>query len=443
MISASESRAEYLAKVKGRYVKSQAMLERAMVRIPIGSQTFSKSHLQYPKNAAPHFLDRGQGSRVWDIDGNEYVDLVNGLLPVILGYTDPDVDEAVSKQLKKGISFSLATPLEIELAEKVAEIIPCGEMCRFFKNGTDATSAAVRVARAATGRDHIAVCGYHGWQDWYIGSTARSKGVPNAVREMTHVWNYNDLSSLQSLFDKFPNQIAAVIMEPMNVADPNAGFLQSVADLTQKNGALFVFDEIITGFRFDLKGAQMLFGVTPDLASFGKSMANGFAISMLAGKKEFMKELEEVFLSGTFGGEALSLTAALATIKKMEEAPVHQHLINQGSKLTKNLDGIISKHGLGDVLGTCGHPTWSFITFKDHEKATLWEIKSLYLQEMLARGVLTLGSHNLSFSHTDEDLELIAAAQEASIRTVAEALDSGSLRSYLVGEPIEPLFKVR
>ncbi|MEA2552217.1 MAG: glutamate-semialdehyde -aminomutase [Fimbriimonadaceae bacterium] len=434
---------QHLERIHARYAKSREMLERAQQTIPLGSQTFSKSHIQFPTGAAPHFLDKGKGSHVWDVDGNEYVDFVNGLLPVILGYGDPDVDDAVQKQLRRGVSFSLATELEIELAELLVKHIPCAEKVRFGKNGTDATSAAVRLSRAFTGKDRVAVCGYHGWQDWYIGSTLRFKGVPDAVRDLTHTFTYNDLSSLQRILQEHPNEFSCVVMEPMTVTYPRPGFLQGVAELTHKHGVLLVFDEIITGFRFSLGGAQEMFGVKPDLATFGKSMGNGYPISAIVGRSDVMDEMEEIFFSGTFGGEALSLAATIATIKKMEREPVLQHLHKVGEQITASVNDLLKKHRLEDCVSISGHPSWTLLSFKDTAKATLWEIKSLYLQEVIARGILTGGSHNTSFSHTDEDLAQLERAQDEAFAIIREAIDSGDIRSFLVGKPIEPLFRVR
>ena len=222
-------------------------------------------------------------------------------MPVVLGYRDPDVDDAVRRQLDLGITFSLATELEAEVAEKLVDAVPCAEMVRFGKNGSDATTGAVRVARAATGREIVAVCGYHGWHDWYVGSTTRNKGIPKAVQGLTEQFEYNNLGSLQSLFDKHPGRIAAVIMEPMNMIEPEDGFLQSVAALTRKEGAILIFDEIITGFRFARGGAQEYFGVTPDISAFGKALGNGMPIAAVVGRREIMMEMEEIFFSSTFG----------------------------------------------------------------------------------------------------------------------------------------------
>lgn len=432
-----------LDSIRARYKKSQEMLARAEQTIPLGSQTFSKAAMQFPSYAAPHFLDRGKGSHVWDVDGNEYVDFMNGLLPVILGYCDPDVDRAVREQMEKGVSFSLATELEMELAELLVKHIPCAEKVRFGKNGTDATSAAVRLARAYTGRDRVAVCGYHGWQDWYIGSTLRHKGVPDAVRNLTSAFAYNNLESLEKVLSQHSGEFAAVVMEPMNVAYPAEGFLQGVADLAHEHGALFVLDEIITGFRFSLRGAQGMFGVTPDLATFGKSMGNGYPISAVVGRADVMDEMEEIFFSGTFGGEALSLAACIAVIHKMEREPVLEHLGKIGSNITHSVQRLIAKHGLEECVSLNGHPSWTIFAFKDTPKATMWEIKSLYLQEVIARGIFTLGTHNTSYSHNDADLAQLESAQDEAFGIVREAIDSGDIRSYLAGPPIEPLFKVR
>ena len=289
------------------FERSQLFLARAEQVIPLGSQTFSKSRTQYPWGVSPYFVQRAQGTRVWDLDGNEYIDFVNSLASVTLGYQDEDVTRAVAEQLQhSGVIFSLPHPLECEVAELICEMVPCAEMVRFGKNGSDATAAAVRLMRAHTARDHVAVCGYHGWQDWYIGSTARNRGVPQATRELTHAFAYNDLGSLQALFERYPGQIAGIVMEPMGATEPQPGFLQAVKDLAHREGALLTFDETITGFRFANGGAQAWFGVTPDLASFGKGLANGYPVSAIAGRRDVMKLMEEVFFSFTFGGETLS-----------------------------------------------------------------------------------------------------------------------------------------
>src|SRR3989338_1892781 len=269
--------------MKNKFKKSNQLFKKVKEMIPLASQTFSKSYLIYVKGFAPLFLTHGQGSRVWDVDGHQYIDFVNGLLPIVLGYQYPAVDEAIKRQLKKGITFSMASVLEYELARLLIKHIPCAEMVRFGKNGSDVTAGGVRIARGGTGREHVAVCGYHGWQDWYIGSTTRNLGVPKSTQAMTHKFVYNDIVSLEKIFKKYRGKIAAVIMEPMSYEEPKNNFLQKVKQLAHKHGALLIFDEIVTGFRFGLGGAQSYFGVIPDLAAFGKGMANGLPISALVG----------------------------------------------------------------------------------------------------------------------------------------------------------------
>lgn len=426
-----------------RYAHSEQLLERALRTIPLGSQTFSKSKTQYPMGVSPFFIQCGQGSRVWDVDGNEYVDFINSLAAITLGYSDPEVDAAVRRQLDDGIIFSLPHPLEMEVAEQLVKLVPCAEMVRFGKNGSDATAGAIRLARAFTGRDHVAVCGYHGWQDWYIGSTARNRGVPKATQELTHTWAYNDIESLDKLFQEYPGQIAAVIMEPMNVFEPKAGFLESVKELAHKHGAILVFDETVTGFRYAVGGAQAYFGVTPDLATFGKGLANGYPVSAVAGRADIMRLMEEVFFSFTFGGEALSLAAALATMKKLECEPVTETLYRQGRKVLEKLASIVNESGASDFLGVAGNPTWSFLLIKDTETYSQWQIKTLFLQEMFARGILTIGSHNMSYSHSDADLDKLFAAYREVIPMMADAVNNRKLEAMLRCEPLQPLFRVR
>jgi glutamate-1-semialdehyde 2,1-aminomutase len=428
--------------MSSRYKQSEALLARAEAVIPLGAQTFSKSRTQFPLGISPYFATRAKGSRVWDADGHEYVDMINALCSVTLGHCDDDVTAAVQEQLLRGTIFSLSSELEIEVAEKIVELVPCAEKVRFGKNGSDATSGAIRIARAFTGRDRVAVCGYHGWQDWYIGSTARHKGVPQAVRDLTHTWAYNDAGSLEKLFKEHPGEFAAVILEPMNVAYPKPGFLQDVQALCRQHGALLVFDETITGFRYAIGGAQELFGVTPDLATFGKGLANGYPVSAVAGRADVMKMMEEVFFSFTFGGETLSLAAAKATMAKLQREPVVDTMRASGERVLRDTQAAIDSHELGDVFALAGHPTWSFLQFKDARGHTMWEIKTLFMQEMLRRGVLTYGTHNMSYAHGPQDLDKLAAAYDEVFAVIRRGLASG-IRPLLEAEVLEPLFRVR
>lgn len=426
-----------------RYKKSEQLLERALKSIPLGSQTFSKSRTQYPFGVSPYFIERGQGANVWDADGNQYTDYVMSLAAVTLGYNDPDVTTAVATQLGNGVIYSLPHRLEMEVAEMIIERVPCAEAVRFGKNGSDATSGAIRIARAYTGRDRVAVCGYHGWQDWYIGSTARNRGVPKAVSGLTHTFAYNDISSLEKLFADYPQQFAAVILEPMNVTPPTSGYLQALKECVHRHGALLIFDETITGFRYEVGGAQQRFGVTPDLASFGKGLANGYPVSAVCGRADVMKLMEEIFFSFTFGGELLSLAAAKACLHKLTQIDVIGHIKKLGEKLMAGLNTQISKYGLEDLMSVGGDPTWSFLLLRDTPKYTSWEIKTLYLQEMFARGILTLGTHNLSFAHSESDIDHLLQSYTEVFAVLKQAVREEKLYELLHCKPLEPLFKVR
>lgn len=426
-----------------RYTKSTEFLKRACKTVPLGSQTFSKSKVQYPVGAAPFFIEKGQDATVWDIDGNQYTDFVNGLLAIFLGYNDADVNKAVEEQMKKGTIFSLPGTLETEVAEMLVNLIPCAEMVRYGKNGSDATSGCIRLARAFTGRDRVAVCGYHGWQDWYIGTTARNKGVPESTRKLSHSFVYNDIESLHKLFKEFPDQFAAVIMEPMNVSEPTKNFLGEVKELAHKNGALFILDEVITGFRFAKGGAQELFGVTPDLASFGKGMGNGYPISAVVGRADIMHLMEEIFFSTTLGGELLSLAASRAVIQKIQREPVVEHIHRIGKQVIEGATAVVKKFDLGNHIEVKGHPAWSFMTIKDFDGISQWEVRTLFLQEMFKNGIFSNGSHNISYAHQDSHVKQLLQAYDKTLPVIAQAIKERNIKKYLEGEVLEPLYRVR
>ena len=424
------------------YDLSKKLLARATKAIPLGSQTFSKSFIQYPEQA-PMFLTYGEGGCVWDVDGNRYVDFVMGLLPVVLGYRDPDVDKAIADQLANGISFSLATEQEVVLAEKLIDLIPTAEMVRFGKNGTDATSAAIRLSRAFTGRDRIIACGYHGWQDWYIGATTRNKGVPGAVGELTRMVPYNDIQAVHDLLKQHPGEFAALIMEPTNIAEPRPGYFDELTALLHDHGCLLVFDEIITGFRFSLGGAQELYGVKPDLSCFGKGMGNGMPISAVVGRADVMREMEEIFFSGTFGGESLSIAASIAVIDKMQRQPVIASLWEKGAALAAAVEAIISENELTDVISMNGSAPWKLLAFNDHARAGKELIRSVFIQEMLRHGVLLTASHNVCYAHDEENFSTTLDAYGQTFAFIKQRLVDGRLGEALKGPVIEPIFKVR
>ena len=426
-----------------KFLNSVAHLERAEVTIPLGTQTFSKSKTQYPIGVSPLFATKALGAHIWDIDGNKFIDLVNSLAAVTLGYGDRRIEKAVKSQLKRGVSLSLPTKLEAEVSELITKLVPSAEMVRFSKNGTDATSAAIRLARSYTGRDHIIVCGYHGWQDWFIGSTSRNKGVPKAISDLTHAFEYNNLESLIATLNRLENKVAAVILEPMSSTYPTKDFLSSVKDLTHKAGAVLIFDEVITGFRFSKGGAQELFGVTPDLSTFGKGIANGFPLSAVVGKKEIMLEMENVFLSGTFGGELLSLAAARNVLQRHLEEDICGDLEKKGIALADLTTKAISENGLEDVVSLTGHPSWKFFNWQPTNNYSVGEIKTYFLQEIFQEGILVLNSHNISLAHNVKIISRISEAYNKVFSNIRESLDKNILRDQLLVPALEPLFKVR
>ena len=423
--------------------KSKAWFERAGKTIPGSSQTFSKGANQHVQGVAPMFLAKGKGCRVWDVDGNEYIDYIQGLLPNILGYAHEELNQAVAEQLGQGHSFSLPHPLEVELAERLVRLIPCAEKVRFGKNGSDATSGAVRAARAFTGRERIACCGYHGWQDWYIGSTTRNAGVPGAVRALTHPFVYNDLGSLENLLNGHPGEFAAVIMEPVNFWPPAAGFLEGVKTLAHEHGALLIFDEICSGFHFGLGGAQKKFGVTPDMACFGKAMGNGFPISCVVGRADAMKVFEDIFFSFTFGGEVASMAAAIKVLDVLETTDALGRIEANGRVLQEGLNVLAKEAGLQDQIRCIGYPSWSLIKFLDADGKDSLLVRSLFTQECVKRGVLLLATHNMTAAHDPLAVEQTLKVYAEVCKTLAKWLKESNPEEHLEGEMIQPVFKVR
>ena len=426
-----------------QYTKSQELLARARKVTPLGSQTYSKSVRYFCEGAAPAFLARGQGSHVWDVDGNEFVDFMCALGPVTVGYNDPQVNAAVMAQLKNGISFSMATELEVELAEALTRIVPCAEMVRFVKNGSDATSSAIRLARAFTGRDLVAVCGYHGMQDWYIASTTNRRGIPAAVCELTKTFAYNDPASLQNLLAAYPGQFAAVILEPIQADGPQDGYLAAVKEMTQAAGALLIFDEVVSGFRYALGGASELYQVTPDLAAFGKGMGNGLPISAVAGRADVMELIgtQGVFISTTFGGETLSMAGTLATLEILSQPGVYPRIWALGERLLAGIGQAIEKHGVGEVVKVSGLAPHGGVGFEGKGSLDYLDILSVYQQRMVEQGILTTGINNISVAHNEADIDQFIAAADAAFADIRRALDADSLDGILLACKVNPIFK--
>ena len=421
--------------------RSQALLERAKATIPCQTQCLSKGPTQFVQGVAPVYLQRAEGSHVWDVDGNEYIDFMSALGPICLGYNYARTNEAIRRQLEDGSTFSLMHPLEVEVAELLTEVIPCAEMVRFGKNGSDVTSAAVRIARAYTGRDHLAQWGYHGWHDWYAVTTSRNQGIPKRLAELVHPFIYNKIESLEKIFQQHPEDIAAVIMEPVGVIAPENNFLAEVKKLCKRYGALLIFDEVITGFRWALGGAQEYFQVVPDLACFGKSIANGMPLSAVVGSREVMSISADVFFSLTFGGECLSLASAVATINELREKNVIEYIWRQGKRLQEGLNRLSRACGLGDNIRCVGYPVRSVVQF-EIDNITSLLLKTVFQQEVIKRGVLFAGYHNLSFSHSDADIQQTLEAYEKALQFIQNAMENGRLEDALEGSLVENVFRV-
>ena len=421
--------------MSARYAQSESLWREALELFPTGTQTAMKSAASFPVGISPLFVQKALGARLWDVDGNEFIDFVGALGPMTLGYNDPEVMAAVREQLEIGPLFSLSHPVELEVARLLREMIPCCEMVRFGKNGSDMTSTAIRLARAVTGRDHIALCGYHGWQDWSIAPTSQNMGVPKAVQALSHTFRYNDLDSLESIFRTWPNQVAAVILEPMRIEPPLAGFLEAIRELCTKHGTLLVFDEIVTGFRLANGGAQERFGVTPDLAVFGKGLSNGFPLSALVGHREWMKSLAKVHASLTYGGETLSLAAAKATLEKYRREPVIAAIQSRGKRLLDGVTRLVRSNALEEVFLVGGDPSLPFLLPRKGLGFEEPEIRTYFLQEMFERGFLVLGAHAISYAHTEDDLDRLLAAYAEVLPKLAAAIQAKTLPSLLKAAP--------
>ena len=377
------------------------------------------------------------------MDDNCYIDHVLALLPIVLGYADTDVNLAVSRQLNDGTVFSMPHPLEIEVSERLVRLIPCAEMVRFGKNGSDATAAAIRLARAYTGRERVALSGYHGWHDWYIGTTNRGLGVPNAVKALSHTFTYNDADSLVALMRGDPDSFAAVILEPIGMRPPEPGFLERIREICDRYGIVLIFDEIVCGFRVALGGMSAASGVMPDLACFGKSMANGFPLSAVVGRRDLMRRMEDIFFSGTFSGETISLAAAAATIDKLENQNIPTRLANRGGVLTTALNKLFSKHGFSDIIQIKGN-NWRPQMELTAPPIDPLLLSSIFRQELIANGVLLSTSINLCIAHDDDVVtrETLAAVDRA-LSTLRRAIDSPDPNKALRGKPLRPVFQVR
>ena len=416
-----------------RFPNSEALWARATTVIPLGTQTFSKTPGQFVRGATPMYLARGRGARVWDVDGNEYLDYPMALGPVILGYAEPAIDDAVRAQLHAGITFTLPHPLEVEVAERIVAMCPGVEMVRFGKSGSDAVTAAVRAARAITRRDHVIVTGYHGWHDWFIGSTTRSAGVPKAVSELTSAISFGDQDAVER--ELASGDAAAIVVEPSGAEVPPPGYLHWLIDTAHRYGTLVVFDEVITGFRLAPGGARERYGVTPDFSCYGKALGNGMPISAVGGSREVMGVFEEIFFSGTHGGEALSLAAARAVLDTVADGRVLASIRDNGCRLQRGLTDLVTRHGLESIVRISGEPQRTVVSFPGADELIN---KSVVQQFLVERGILFNGSMFICHRHTVLDIDQTLDAFADAFGALKSDADP---RALLTGPPAEAVFR--
>jgi glutamate-1-semialdehyde 2,1-aminomutase len=416
--------------------------------IPGGAHTYSKGDDQFPA-IAPRFLERGQGARVWDDQDNEYLDWMMGLRTMTLGYGQEDVIAAAVDQIRKGSNFGRPSRIEMETAGDLIDLIPSAQMVKFAKNGSTVTTAAVKLARAYTGRDLVALCSDHpffSYDDWAIAVTPCNAGIPQVVRNLTVMFRYNDIASVELLFREYPNGLAAVIMEPATTEEPRDGFLQKVRQLCRTHGTVFILDEMITGFRMHLRGAQTLFDVEPDLSTFGKGLANGFSVAALVGRRDIM-ELgglmpgdRKVFLvSTTHGAENHALAAAKACLRIYREEQVVDHLWAIGGALMEGFNATVREMGLGDLVEMYGFPCNPAFVCRDRDCKASLPLRTLFLQEMTRRGVL-MNYVVPSYAHQEADVEQTLVALRGALDAYKRALTDGWER-YLVGSVMKPVFR--
>ncbi len=416
--------------------------------IPGGAHTYAKGDDQYPEFQPP-YLVKGKGCRVWDVDGNEYIEYGMGLRAVTLGHAFSEVNKAAYRQMESGNNFARPAVIELEAARTFLDLVPGADMVNFTKNGSDATTAAVKLARAYTGKEMVAICIDHPFfsvDDWFIGSTPMDAGIPDGIKELTVSFRFNDIDSVRQLFRLFPDRLACFIMEIEKYDPIDLHFMQELQELCEQHNTLLILDEMITGFRWNLGGAQSLYGITPDLSTFGKAMGNGFAISALAGKREIMElgglchEKEKVFLlSTTHGAEHSALAAFLAIVDVYKREPVIEHMKIQGERLRKGIEQSIAENDLTGYVGVHGFPFNLVYSTRDQHQLSSQPFRTLLLQELLQRGVLS-PSLVISYAHKEADVDQTIEIFHEALIVYRKALTEG-IEGYLQGRSVQPVFR--
>ena len=434
------------AETEHSFSESQRIQKKAHSIIPGGAHTYSKGDDQFPERA-PAFIVRGNGCHVWDVDGNEFIEYGMGLRAVTLGHAFEPVVQAAHQQMLLGSNFTRPAKIEVDFAEEFLSVVTGAEMVKFAKNGSDVTTAAVKLARAYTGRDIVASCAdqpFFSVDDWFIGRTEMNAGIPRALQELSVTFHYNDLDSVRDLFGKYPNRIACLILEPATAQEPRDGFLNGLKQLCRENGSLLIFDEMITGFRWHIRGAQATYGVIPDLSTFGKAMGNGFAIAALAGKRDIMRlggldhAGERVFLlSTTHGAETHALAAAQATLKIYQQYNVVEQLHQKGDRLRVGVNECIVRHRITGAFEVMGRPCNLIYATRDADGKPSQAFRTLFLQELI-RGGMIAPSFVVSYSHSNDDIDRSIEVVDQALHVYARALEDG-VHKYLHGRPVKPV----
>mgnify|MGYP001263544905 CR=1 FL=1 len=428
--------------------RTEQLRHRAQELIPGGCHTYAKGDDQFPSNAPP-FIVRGAGCHAWDLDGREYIEYGMGLRAVTLGHAFEPVISAAARELAGGVNFTRPSPIEVECAELFLDIVSSAEMVKFCKDGSHAVDGALRLARAHTGRDMVAICGDHPFfstSDWFIGTTEMNAGIPESTRRQILKFAYNDIASIEALFAAHPGQIAAVVLEAARIDEPAPGYLERLRDSVHAHGALLIFDEMITGFRWHLRGAQHLYGVTPDLSTFGKALANGFSVSALTGRRDIMQlggsghSKERVFLlSTTHGAETHQLAAAIATMRFYRDHPVVETLHARGARLREGFSRAIADHRLGDHVSVMSRDCNLLFGTRDADKRPSQPFRTLFMQEMVARGIIA-PSFVVSYSHSERDIDRTVEAAHEALGVYRQAIDGG-VEGFLRGPSVKPVFR--
>lgn len=424
--------------------RSRAATERLRALVPGGAHTYAKGADQWPEGMTP-VISRGHGARVWDVDGNEYLEYGAGLRSVSLGHAHPRVVEAVRGELARGANFVRPSAVELEAAERFLATVPTADMVKFAKNGSDVTTAAVRLARAATGRPLVAICAdqpFFSTDDWFIGTTPMADGVPGPVAELTVSFPYGDLAATDELLRRHDGRVACLILEPATQTDPPAGYLAGLRELAHRHGCVLVFDEMITGFRWSEAGAQSVYGVTPDLSTFGKALGNGFAVSALAGRRDLMElGAEHVFLlSSTHGAETHSLAAAMAVQRTYAEEGITARLHTLGERLADGVRAVAEGLGVEDHVLVRGRASNLVFATLDEDLVPSQSYRTLFLRELLAGGVLA-PSFVVSAALTEDDIDRTVDVVAQACTVYRKALDARDPNPWMGGRPVRPVFR--